>query len=218
MSCAGTSDKTAIKTKFQEAICDNSRLYGKIEICLPEIDGMKEKYSHPKVKERADLFSYDNNTILGLYLSKDNYSELDNFENEELDDYIKVYALKELEGIEIGKSEFAQLEEYSKDNFIQIDWEKIKNKILSGTSDLSIGKPVQIETYKPNENIFTTVLLSKMMFGSEERILAFTISMVKLKNSLIYYAYYKNYSNPKTLEQVRAKNDLFGYKLLEKNN
>jgi hypothetical protein len=43
----------------------------------------------------------------------------------------------------------------------------------------------------------------------------FTLSMVGLKKTLTYCAYYKNYSTPKTIEQVRAKNDLFGYKLFE---
>lgn len=207
-------------SKVQSTIqpsCKNSRMYGDIEICLPKIDGMKEAYSFPQVKNRGDLFSYDNNTILGLYLSKKNFSAIDDFENEPLDDFFKIYALKQLEGMEIGKSEFDELIESSKGNFIEKSWDEIEDKVLSGTADISIGQPVRIETYKPNEDVITVLLLIKMISGAEERIAVCTLNMVRLKRSLIYYAYYKNYLSAKTLEQVKAKSDFFGYKLLEIN-
>jgi len=229
MSCDDPLENNLINTSVQEApwpevlsdlksiFCNNSRFFGKIEICLPVIDGMTESYSHPKVKKRSDLFSYDNNTILGIYLCKEDNAELENFESIDLDDYFKVYAIKKSEGMEIGKSEFEQLEEYSINNYDQKEWEELKDKVLSGTSRLSVGRPVQIEIYKPKEEISTTLLIAKLMSGSEERISVFTISMVRLKKTVIFYSYYKNYSSPKTIEQVIAKNDLFGYKLLEAN-
>jgi hypothetical protein len=213
-------DKQGFYSKDQptlEAHCNSSRLYGEIEICLPEIDGMKEVYSYSQVKERSDLFSYENNTILGLYLSKKNFSAIDNFENEALDDYFKIYALKQTEGIEIGKSDFDEMIEYSKGNFIEKSWEDIIDNVLSGTDNMSIGQPVRIEAYKPTEDVFTMVLLIKMISGEEERIVVCTLNMVRLKNSLIYYAYYKNYTSAKTLELVKAKSDFFGYKLIEIN-
>lgn len=202
---------------IDKAYCNSSRFYGEIEICLPEIDGMKEAYSYPQVRERPDLFSYDNNIILGLYLSKENYLAIDNFENEALDDFFKVYALKQFEGIEISKLEFNELIEYSVGDFIEKSWDEVKNKVLSGTIDISIGRPVKIETYKPSEDIITTVLLIKMISGVEEIIAVCTMNMVRLKSSLIYYAYYKNYTSAKTLEKVKAKSDFFGYKLIEIN-
>lgn len=200
-----------------KANCNNSRLFGQVEICLPEIDGMKEAYSYPQVRERSDLFSYNNNTILGLYLSKENFSAIDNFENEPLDDYFKIYALKQTEGIEIGKSKFETLIEHSKGDFIEKSWKEIIDKVLSGTDNISVGQPVRIEAYKPTEDIFTMVLLIKMISGEEERIALCTLNMVRLKHSLIYYAYYKNYKSAKTVEQVKAKSDFFGYKLIEIN-
>jgi len=218
ISCGSSLEDTTINRITQDTICANSRFFGEIEICLPEIDGMTESYSYSQVKKRSDLFSYNNNTVLGLYLSKQNFSKLDNFENEGLDDYFKVYALNMLEGIEIGESKFKELEDLSKGNYIQKNWEDIEETILSGNTDLSLGRPVQIDSYKPTKNISTTIFIVKMMYGSEERISVLTLNMVRLKKTLIYYAYYKNYLNPKTIEQVRAKNDLFGYKLLEINN
>lgn len=216
-SCETVSNEFNQNRGHIESICINSRLYDDVEICLPEIDGMKESYSHPNVKARTDLFSYDNNTVLGLYLSQEDYSKIDQFKNQELDDYIKIYALRVTEGIEIGNTEFQALRESYKSNFIQKNWEDIAEKVLDGTVNLSLDKPVMLENYNVNEAINTTLLLSKMMFGEQERVSVFTISMVKLKNSLIFYAYYKNYSNSSTLTQVKAKNDYFGYKLLEVN-
>jgi hypothetical protein len=61
------------------------------------------------------------------------------------------------------------------------------------------------------------VLLIKMISGEKERIALCTLNMVRLKHSLIYYAYYKNYKSAKTVEQVKAKSDFFGYKLIEIN-
>lgn len=216
-SCETVSKESNQNRDHIESICINSRFYYDLEVCLPEIDGMTESYSHPNVKARTDLFSYDNNTVLGLYLSQEDYSKIDQFGDEELDDYIKVYALRVTEGIEIGHTEFQALIEECKKNFIQKNWEDIIEEVLDGTSNLSLDKPVMLENYNVNESINTTLLLTKMMFGEEERISLFTMSMVKLKNSLIFYAYYKNYSNPSTLTQVKAKNDYFGYKLLEVN-
>lgn len=217
MSCGVVTNNYTEDTIATVADCLSSRLYGEVEICLPEIDGMNEAYSYPQVKGRSDLFSYDNNIILGLYLNQEDFSAIENFENEALDDYFKVYALKQFEGIEVGESEFDELMEYSKGNFIENSWEEIKDKVLSGTADISIGKPVSLETYKPNENVITTVLLIKIISGAEERISVCTINLVRLKDSLIYYAYYKNYNSSKTLEQAKAKSDFFGYKLLDVN-
>jgi hypothetical protein len=100
LSCGVKQEKTSTLSSDNDSICKHSRFYGEIEICLPEIDGMTETYSHEKVKRRTNQFSYDNNTILGLYLNKEDMAKLDDFDNAALDDYFKVYALKKLEGIE----------------------------------------------------------------------------------------------------------------------
>jgi hypothetical protein len=217
LSCGVKQEKTSTLSSDNDSICNHSRFYGEIEICLPEIDGMTETYSHEKVKRRTNQFSYDNNTILGLYLNKEDMAKLDDFDNAALDDYFKVYALKKLEGIEIGKTEFELIKKSSEAAFAKKNWEEMEAEILDGTSELSLDQPVQIESYKLNENIFTIVYLFRLTYGAEERISAATMSIVLLKNTLVYYAYYKNYSGPKTLDQVRAKNDLFGYKILELN-
>ena len=206
-----------VKLKKSLTECEFYRMYGEIKICLPKIDGMNEAYSFPQVMNRTDLFSYDNNTILGLYLNEEDFSSIDNFENESLDDYFKVYALKFAEGIEIGKSEFEELIESSKGNFLETSWEKIIDRVTSGTDNLSVGIPVKVDSYRPTEDIFTIVLLIKMIAGQEERIAVSTLNMVSVKNTVVFYAYYRNYKSAKTLEQAKAKSDFFGYKLLEIN-
>jgi len=217
-----TNESQAIINEVPSTIkndCNSSRLYGDIKICLPEIDGMEEAFSFPQVKNRKDLFGSfsDNNIILGLYLSDEDFTAIDNFESEPLDDFFKIYALKQVEGIKFEKSDFNGLIESSKGNYIDKSWDEIIEKVLSGTDDMSIGQPVRIEAYKPTEDVFTQVLLTKMISGEEEVIVVNTLNIVRLKSTVILYAYYKNYKSSKTLEQAKAKSDFFGYKLLEVN-
>ena len=209
MGC-GTANDESVR-------CSNSRFYGDIEICLPIIDAMTETYSNSKVKERTDLFSFDNNTILGVYLNNRDIAKIEDFDKAEIDDYFKLYALKVLEGKSIDKSQFAEIRKHSNGNISQNEWVGIKKKVLNGTKDLTIGKPTQIDFYDANDDIFTSLFLVKMINGTTERISAMTMSLVRLKNTIVYYSYYRNYLGPETLDQVRAKNDLFGYKLLEVN-
>lgn len=62
----------------KKVTCENSVSFGDINICLPKIDGMTECYSVPEVKDLADQFNYEGNSILALYLNHATYRQLDN--------------------------------------------------------------------------------------------------------------------------------------------
>ena len=153
--------------------------------------------------------------LIFTFLSSSLLSDESSFVDWKID--FKIYALKQVEGIKFEKSDFNGLIESSKGNYIDKSWDEIIEKVLSGTDDMSIGQPVRIEAYKPTEDVFTQVLLTKMISGEEEVIVVNTLNIVRLKSTVILYAYYKNYKSSKTLEQAKAKSDFFGYKLLEVN-
>lgn len=216
--CSSVANNSEQPKKDNHHLCQKKAMYGATEICLPIIDRMTESYSNPKVKERSDLFRYDNNTILGIYLNDKNYSQIKQFDSIELDDYYKVYATKNMENIDVNTTTFNDIGKSMSNNHMRITWKEVRDEIPIGSPNLSIGVPAIIETYKPNEKIWTSVLIVKMTDGAKDYITFLTMNLVHCKERIIFYAYYKDYADSKTLMNVKAKNDLFGYKLLEVNN
>ena len=200
--------------------CINSRKFGLVDICLPEITGMVEMYSNPIVKEMADFGKYQSNVILGLYLNEKYKSNLDAI-TFYLDDYFKLYALGTIKGQKISTSFF---EEVARNN--QAGWdgdmpdiEELEKKLEEKSlSKIDFGKPLIIDFYRPNPKIFTSINLVNIKMNSEEKKVLCLLSYVHMKNTIICYAYYRNYKGPKTLEEFKAKSDLFGLKLMEINS
>ena len=200
--------------------CDQYRYYNKIKICLPILEGMTECYSNKRVKERANQGRFRGNTILGIYLKNKDYSNLKNepASNLKNDGYYKIYGTKQAQGIEFGEKEFNALIKVMGGVDVFGNWDEMKEELSLKLNDISFGKPVQIDQYKPHKKIISTVYLLKVALSEEnEKVLALSMNIANIKNTLIYYCYCKDYVGPETLDKVKAESDLFGFKLLEIN-
>lgn len=195
--------------------CASKRNYNNTEFCMPIMVGMTEAYSQPKIKKATDEYKFDKrNTILGLYVRNENLKKID---TEGFNNYIKVYGLKQLEGRKVSKSLFSLVrEQFISDSSILI-WDNIKNDVENKFSELKFGSPMIIEKYNLNGRISTQILLMKMIKNKKEMIKACSFSIAHVKNTIIYYSFYRTYTGPETIDIVKANSDLFGYKFLQSN-
>ena len=178
---------------------------------------MTECYSNKRVKERANQGKFRGNTILGIYLNNKDYSNLKNASTSNLknDGYYKIYGTKQAQGVKYGEKEFNALIKVMGGVDVFGNWEEMKEEISLKLNEISFGKPLQIDQYKPHKKIISTVYLVKVNLNEgNEKVSALSINIANIKNTLIYY---KDYIEPETLDKIKAKSDLFGFKLLEIN-
>lgn len=187
--------------------CDKSVTYGDVAICLPVIDGMVESYSNSKVKARADAFNPDMNVILGYYLNNATFKQVDRLEEVVLDDYFQIYAAKSLQNVKITTAELDEMGETISDNYIKENWEELNEKINKEFEFMSVAKPILLDTYTPNPDARTYVLLIKYEEGEDFHILVTAMNIVKLQDRMIFMAYYKAFKSEETITKVKEKNN-----------
>ncbi len=178
---------------------------------------MKECYSNPKVAKHINEFRYEGNEILGIYFNPDTFSRIDSLGQFSYDDYFKVYAVKQLIGMDIGTYEMNKMTEMMEGNYMKEELENIKTKIENNFESVSIDRPVLVESYIPDERIRSFVFLMKMETELEKKVLVMTINMLQIKNRLIYYAYYKDFNNEKSIKEAKNTSDYFGFKFMDEN-
>ena len=199
----------------KSTVCASKRDYNKTEFCMPVMLGMTEAYAQPLIKKATDEYKFDKkNTILGLYVRDENLKKI---VTEGFNNHIKVYGLKQLEGMQVSKSLFNKVrEQFISDSENKI-WDKIKDDFENKFSELKIGSPMVIKKYNLNDKISTQILLMKMIKNKKEMIKAFSVNIAHVKNTIINYSFYRTYTGPETFDIVKANSDLFGYRFLQSN-
>lgn len=187
--------------------CERLAAYGDVEICLPAINGMVESYDIPKVKARADAFNPGMNLILGYYLSDATHRQIDSLDKVVLDDYFQIYAAKSLQGIEITTDNLDRMGATISDNYIKENWGDLNEKIKEEFDFSSDTKPILLDSYTPNPDARTYVLLLKHEEGDDFHIYVSTMNVLKLHNRMVFMAYYKAFKNEETLTRSKEKND-----------
>ena len=197
--------------------CVKEVSFGDIDFCLPEIEGMTECYSSPKVKVRADAFNYEGNSILGYYLNNETYQQMENLDSISYDDYAQVYVTNNLKGIKVGQAELAQMANTMGSDFIQENWSDMQKKLEHSYDDLSIGTPVLVESYSPHTKVKSFVMLSKIKTNREEAVMLMTLNIIEMKERLIWLAYYKFYDGEESIKEAKSKNDYIINRLMKVN-
>lgn len=198
--------------------CVNSVSFGDINICLPEIAGMKECYSIPIVKARADKFNYVGNSILGYYLNDYSYNHLADFDKSTTDDSFQLFATNKMKGLKVGQRELDYVVNMMSGKHIKSNMKEVE-KIGQGIFDyISIDSTVLIESYSTNINIRTIVTLNKVQINNgAEVIIVSVLNMVILKERLITLSYYKIYEGLESITNAKQKNNNFLLRLLNSN-
>ena len=201
----------------ENVFCDKTVRIGIKDICLPEVDGMKECYSIPIVKSKADKFEFEGNTILGFYINNNTYSQIDNFDELTLDEYFKIYFVDNLKDRDIGQSELNEMASIIENNFIKENWNKLKKEIESNHKYISIGRPVLIESYSPSDEARTYLMLGKLESYGTEYIMLMSMNLIIIKDRLIWLGYYKTYDGEESIRITKSKNDYITLLLIEEN-
>ena len=218
MSCGKTGEQHQSGQQGEiQKDCVKEVSFGDIDFCLPGIEGMTECYSSPKVKERADAFNYEGNSILGYYLNNETFQQMENLDTISYDDYAQVYVTNNLKGIKVGQAELDQMANTMGSDFIQENWSDMQKKLEHSYDDLSIGTPVLVESYSPHSKVKSFVMLSKIKTNKEEAVMLMNLNIIEMKERLIWLAYYKFYEGEESIKQAKSKNDHIIKRLMEVN-
>lgn len=208
VSCALTgNDEKSANTKT--IICDQSVVYGDVEICLPEINGMVECYDNAIVKARADAFNPEMNVILGYYLNDATYEEVERLSEVVLDDYFQIYAPKDLSRVKASTAGLDKMGEAISDNYIKENWSDLNEKINEEFDFLSITKPILLDAYTPHADARSYVLIIKYEEegGADFHILLTTMNILKLQDRMIFMAYYQSYKDEESVNKIKERNN-----------
>lgn len=199
----------------QEVDCARITTFGKVEICLPQIEGYQECYSNPLVKPMADRTEVESNRVLGFYLNYQTYEKRDSIGFIQFDDYFKIYGVKKIEDYTANIAELEYLQEMTSGNFISKNWESIKKKVDDQGLDIEMGVPVMIRTYNLNPSSFTHVILMKYEIdGLEPSISVMTLNGLLLNERLVFMAYYLEYEREESILELEAKSNAILVELL----
>lgn len=203
---------------FTDEICENMSYFGTTPICLPSLDGMIECYSNPRVKAFAEIGRFGDNQILGFYLNDDTHRKVAELGTFDFDDYFKLYGAAELKDLEVDDSMLDEILSLMNQNYTKIDWEEVISEIEESLNTISWDTPILIETFVPDKEIRSSLFLMKMQTLFGERIMIMTMNAVVIKGKIIFYSYYMDYEDEKSIRRAKAKNNYFGLKLLEKKD
>lgn len=198
--------------------CEKKVKFGDNEICLPLIDNMTEGYGNQTIKRLADKFEYNKNIILAFYLNNKTYSRIKSIKNEKLEDYFKIYVAKSSKDYEASVDLINSLANKMAKNYLKINWSKLKINIQEQLNNISIDRPILIDSYSPHNKVRTQIFLSKLVIEDTEHFMVGTGNLMLINNRLVFSAYYLKYRGIETFEKVKTKNDYLILKLMEENN
>ena len=177
-----------------------------IEILLPKYDEWKECYNHPIVKEQFE----ENNTIskiIGVYLNNETYKIKDSLADYDFEDYAVILNLEKEQKWKIEKNHLDEVSELQKRYLINIDSPKNKIAELTQNKNLEIfEKPILIENYWTNENIFTILSLVQPYEEEPESFAIMVFNTINVQNHLTYLAYYLDLSGFESVEKAKMNN------------
>jgi len=206
----------AYTQKVETTNCERKATFGEAEICLPQIEGYKECYTDPIVKELADGTEIPANTVLGFYMEEKTLEKKDSFGLFSFDNYFKIYGTKQLKDLDADTKALKEIQDVIGGNFIAKNWESMMEEIDKVGLEAEIGVPTVVKTYNLNEKSFTYVMLTKYQVeGVEPYTIAMTINGLLLNDRLVWMAYYLNYNGVETIPALQEQSDVILTRLLD---
>lgn len=198
--------------------CSRSAEFGGTSFCLPEIQGLKECYPHPKVKLIADATRGPGNTIMGFYLADTTYAKVDQLDQQVFDNYGKMFSFDGAKNMVADQAGLDELANVVSSQFVEENWETIKEKIEGQIDFANFSQPVLLEKYALGEKARVTIAMLNISTSEIQKTVVMPLTMMNLKNRYIAFAYYRFYENPETIQQAKRKNEEIIARILEENN
>ncbi|MEM7102753.1 MAG: hypothetical protein AAF502_06415 [Bacteroidota bacterium] len=202
-----------------EKNCDQSVLFGKVPICLPAIDGMREAYNYPTVKAFADKYEIDDNSVLAFYLENEAYQQKDQIDQLILNNYFKIYVVNQTLGVKADQRILDEVTRLLEQNYLAENWDQALNKI----NDESVAEfmpdeaPVTLEIYSPLDNVKSQIFLIKYPVGNSEFIMINTLNFMLIRERLVLMSFHSIYESEDSIKAARARSDAIVSKIMAIN-
>jgi hypothetical protein len=198
--------------------CSRETNFGEKELCLPEVEGYKECYEEPNVKQLADATEVPANRVIGYYLNDQTYGKRDSLGLISFDDFFKIYGTLQIQDLDADKNFLEEMETLLGGNFISKNWEQMEKEVDKIGIEVEVGVPIIVKQYKLNERSFTFLMLTKYALeGIEPYTLAISINGLLINDRVIWMAYYLNYKGEETIISLANKSNDIVRKLLKVN-
>lgn len=102
-------------------------------------------------------------------------------------------------------AELNEMAELITNNFISENWDDLKKNIDKDLDYLTIGKPILIENYTPLEDVRSYVMIVKYQTELEEMLVVAIANIMRIKERLIWTAYYKNYEGDESIKRQKLQ-------------
>ncbi|WP_299679704.1 hypothetical protein [uncultured Dokdonia sp.] len=195
-------------TIAQENNCVRKVTFGDTDICLPTIEGYKECYTYPTVKQSADATEVPINMVLGFYLDEETYAKKDNIGSISFDNYFKIYATKQIKDLKADTDILKRMQGMISASFLTENWDEFKKQLDTVDYEGEIGVPTIVKSYNANDQSFTALLILKQKLDTgETNVLSFAMNGLLLQERLIWMAYYLDYEGEASIQKLQENND-----------
>ena len=191
-----------------------------IEIKFPKFEQWIECYDDPQVQRYFDdMTDSDHLKINGVYLSTSDYSNKNNLDDIEIEDYAvftqydrdQKWKIKgtELKGIFNAQKKDVGVKSYSKYTALR--------KIYTDSTFVSSTLPIVIEEYQPHPDIYSAVKLIKRYEDEHDLFRVYVFNLMVVKNHLMYSTYYLTLNGNESIKKVKRMNDVMMKRFIQHN-
>jgi hypothetical protein len=201
---------TADSSKISDNIaCENTADFGAVFICLPKIEGHVECHDNPKVLQHLAKFDDSQNVLLGYYLDKNTFNRIDSLGLFSFDDYYKVYAPKEAQGMDVDRNMMKEVMDMMSAGFLDQTAEDVNNEGAFKKLQIQLSEPLLLEKFSISNDAMAILALMKLKDGVSETVMAFSMVSVVIKKRLIFVAHYLNFKDQNTLKKLKVNTTRF---------
>lgn len=200
--------------------CPISRHIGSENICLPILTGMTECIMEANVMDYVNIRTLRGNRNIALYIDEFHKHAINSLENELLENYLIVYTTDELEYNKINEEFILLLDSTitsNYKNFIDENWNIVKESMKEKVANLKLDQPVLIDHYFIENNVPCIVTLIRSNEQNFERIFLTATVIRELKGKFLSYAWYLNYDGESSLKKLKSNVDYFSLLMSQLN-
>ena len=189
--------------------CTASATYGQVSICLPTLDGYTEAYGEPAVSARANEAELPTNEVLAFYLTDEQHARVESLGDQQIDDYVKVFATRDLADETLGTGDLADIRE----QVLRLYGGEVSEEMQARMDAVDIderrlGQPRLLEEYRLTDDSFTLVIAVRYRQpdGSTQEVLE-TLNGVLTRGRYVNVGVYRTVDGEVDTAALKAKND-----------
>ncbi|PZW36989.1 hypothetical protein LX95_02902 [Mesonia algae] len=191
----------------------------KIRIELPKLKKWKELYSDKLVKKRFDKNSNEGTTILGVYLTNKIAEQKNNIDYIDFTDYSILFIRDHEQKWKIKNTDLKRIFDIQikKASIKTINIKDAINRAYSDSTFITTEKPYLLKDYSNHERSFSAIKLIKPYPGNHDYIVTYVVSLINIKNHLVYLGYYLDFNGIESIENAKKNNDIIVTEFIKAN-